>query len=61
MQYYYNPEVKYLLLTEAYHKEKILYAHNSKPFEAPMIGRDPPHFIVIRSISLIIRLYKVQL
>ncbi|WP_181397689.1 hypothetical protein [Gracilibacillus dipsosauri] len=44
MQYYYNPEVKYLLLTEAYHKEKILYAHNSKPFEAPMIGPRPPFY-----------------
>ncbi|QTD40942.1 hypothetical protein [Sporosarcina sp. Te-1] len=43
MEYYYNPEVYYLLLTQSTQKMEIRYADNLI-VEAPEIGPRPPYF-----------------
>ncbi|UOQ49335.1 hypothetical protein MUN88_04230 [Gracilibacillus caseinilyticus] len=44
MNYYYNPEVKYLLLSEPFAKESVLYNHNQNAFHAPQITFRPPYY-----------------
>ncbi|MGN8648014.1 hypothetical protein ACTNEO_18265 [Gracilibacillus sp. HCP3S3_G5_1] len=44
MRYYYNPEVKYLLIRESQKKEKVLYANNPSFWLLPAIGPRPPYF-----------------
>ncbi|WP_197482202.1 hypothetical protein [Oceanobacillus sp. Castelsardo] len=44
MKYYYNPEVKYLLMTKSDKKVELYYNGNQKPFELPKIGKRPPYF-----------------
>ncbi|WP_176142504.1 hypothetical protein [Halobacillus hunanensis] len=44
MQYYYNPEVRLLLLPESDEKEKLLYDENPSEFEVPKIGPRPPYY-----------------
>ncbi|WP_194287454.1 hypothetical protein [Gracilibacillus oryzae] len=44
MQYYYNPEIHYLLISEPIGKVKILYDDNKQPFYSPKIGLRPPYY-----------------
>jgi len=41
---YYNPEVRYLLMSQTYDKAKILYDNNSNAWSAPVIGSRPPYY-----------------
>ena len=43
MQYYYNREVKLLLVNQSNEKEKVKY--QSKKFQAPKIGPRPPYYM----------------
>ncbi|KPH74976.1 hypothetical protein AFL42_09270 [Oceanobacillus caeni] len=44
VKYYYNPEVKYLLINQSNEKVAVFYNKNQKPFELPMIGNRPPYY-----------------
>jgi hypothetical protein len=44
MQYYYNPEVKLLLVAQSVEKEEMLYDFNSNKLEVPKIGPRPPYY-----------------
>ncbi|GAA0497847.1 hypothetical protein GCM10008986_26090 [Salinibacillus aidingensis] len=44
MQYYYNPEVKLLLINQSNEKDAVIYDENSHPFKAPKIGPRPPYY-----------------
>jgi hypothetical protein len=45
MEYYYNPEVKLLLIDQSDEKEKLFYYNHSKSWEIPKIGPRPPYYI----------------
>ncbi|SFA95167.1 hypothetical protein SAMN04488072_104106 [Lentibacillus halodurans] len=40
--YYYNPEVRYLLISRSQEKAEMLYDDNSKKWSLPVIGPRPP-------------------
>ncbi|WP_245545003.1 hypothetical protein [Lentibacillus jeotgali] len=40
--YYYNPEVRYLLISRTEGKAKVLYDNNPKRWSLPKIGPRPP-------------------
>ncbi len=42
--YYYNPEVKILLLNHSNEKVEVLYNANPIPFKLPLIGKRPPYY-----------------
>ncbi|WP_199880513.1 hypothetical protein [Bacillus massiliglaciei] len=44
MEYYYNTEVKYLLINESDEKVEVQYADNAQPFKLPLIGPRPPYY-----------------
>ncbi|WP_187370988.1 hypothetical protein [Gracilibacillus massiliensis] len=44
MHYYYNPEVKYLLMPKSLEKETLLYNANLSRLKVPTIGPRPPYF-----------------
>ncbi|WP_163583102.1 hypothetical protein [Gracilibacillus saliphilus] len=44
MRYYYNPEVKYLLIPKSKKKENVLYDNNPTPWQLPAIGSRPPYY-----------------
>ncbi len=44
MSYYYNPEVRLLLISQTDEKEQILYNHNSNTWSLPKIGPRPPYY-----------------
>ncbi|MGP4040782.1 hypothetical protein ACTWP4_12935 [Gracilibacillus sp. D59] len=44
MQYYYHPEVKYLLMSESHKKKKLIYDDNSSSWNVPTIGLRPPYY-----------------
>ncbi len=44
VQYYYNPEVRLLFLSDSDEKEKLLYDENPSKFEVPKIGPRPPYY-----------------
>lgn len=42
--YYYNPKVRYLLMSQTEGKEEILYDNNPNTWSAPVIGTRPPYY-----------------
>ena len=44
MEYYYNPEVHFLLMNHSNEKVELLYDYNTEPFEVPLIGKRPPYY-----------------
>ncbi|GIO23755.1 hypothetical protein [Oceanobacillus sp. J11TS1] len=44
-QYYYNPEVKLLLVNHSDEKVDVLYTASNHTFQLPKIGGRPPYFI----------------
>ena len=44
MTYYYNPEVKLLLMRQSEEKEKMIYNDNPTSIEVPKIGLRPPYY-----------------
>lgn len=42
--FYYNPEVKYLLINQSSEKVEVFYANNIEPFILPLIGPRPPYY-----------------
>ena len=44
MKYYYNPEVKLLLVNASDEKVNVTYAFNEFPFKLPLIGPRPPYY-----------------
>ncbi|WP_167751445.1 hypothetical protein [Lentibacillus salicampi] len=42
--YYYNPEVRYLLMSQVKGKAKVLYDNNPQAWPAPVIGPRPPYY-----------------
>ncbi|SER61056.1 hypothetical protein SAMN04487944_10713 [Gracilibacillus ureilyticus] len=44
MEYYYNPEVYFLLINEPVGKDNVKYDENNVPFSSPKIGGRPPYF-----------------
>lgn len=44
MQFYYNPEVRYLLLNESSEKVPVLYSASGTLFDLPLIGPRPPFY-----------------
>lgn len=43
MEYYYNPEVKLLLINQSDKRVRVSYASDHQ-FELPMIGPRPPYY-----------------
>ncbi|MDF0727618.1 hypothetical protein PY093_13070 [Cytobacillus sp. S13-E01] len=44
MQFYYNPEVKLLLIPQSKEIEEMIYANNKNKFNVPKIGPRPPYY-----------------
>lgn len=44
MNYYYNPEVKFLLINQSEEKVDVVYDANHTPFPMPLIGKRPPYY-----------------
>lgn len=44
MQYYYQPDIQFLLINHANEKVEVLYNDNSKPFKLPLISNRPPYY-----------------
>ncbi|WP_194842115.1 hypothetical protein [Gracilibacillus salitolerans] len=44
MRYYYNPEVKYLLMSESLKKANLIYDNNPSSWKLPTIGLRPPYY-----------------
>ncbi len=42
--YYYNPEVKFLLASEAPEKQAVQYNADAQPLRLPTIGPRPPYY-----------------
>lgn len=51
MKYYYNPEVKLLLVNDTKEKVSVLYGADFNVFEMPLIGKRPPYYTNPRYIS----------
>ncbi|WP_188456271.1 hypothetical protein [Virgibacillus oceani] len=44
MHFYYDPEVRLLLMNASAEKEKIVYDDNPNKLEVPKIGPRPPYY-----------------
>lgn len=44
MEYYYNPEVIFLLIPQSEEKEELVYNNNPYSFQVPKIGPRPPFY-----------------
>ncbi|WP_176555722.1 hypothetical protein [Virgibacillus ndiopensis] len=44
MQYYYDPEVRLLLINYSKAKEEMVYDNNPNKWEVPKIGPRPPYY-----------------
>lgn len=44
MRYYYNPEVKLLLIRYSKEKVQVRYNNNPRSFDLPLIGPRPPYY-----------------
>ncbi|WP_197046666.1 hypothetical protein [Oceanobacillus salinisoli] len=44
MDYYYHPEVRYLVISQSDEKEVMLYDDNPYTWEVPKIGPRPPYY-----------------
>jgi len=45
MEYYYNPEVKLLLINQTAEKDEMIYNDDEKTLKVPKIGPRPPFYI----------------
>lgn len=45
MQYYYNPQVVFLLMDHSEEKEEMEYGDNLNKLKVPLIGKRPPYYI----------------
>ncbi|WP_169750791.1 hypothetical protein [Ornithinibacillus contaminans] len=44
MTYYYNPQVKLLLINQSDETEEILYDNHAQKWKTPLIGPRPPYY-----------------
>lgn len=44
VEYYYNPEVIFLLIPQSEEKEELVYNNNPYSFQVPKIGPRPPFY-----------------
>ncbi len=44
MKYYYNPEVRLLLIPQSREKKEMVYDHNVQTWKVPKIGPRPPYY-----------------
>ncbi|MEI3613988.1 hypothetical protein [Pseudogracilibacillus sp. SO30301A] len=42
--FYYNPEVRFLLINQSSERVEVLYNESAKAFELPLIGPRPPYY-----------------
>ena len=45
LRYYYNPEVRFLLVNQSEEKDEIFYNASPYPFKLPKIGPRPPYYV----------------
>jgi hypothetical protein len=51
MTYYYNPEVKLLLLKRSEQKVQVCYNDDPVPLQLPLIGPRPPYYVEPRYVQ----------
>ncbi|WP_202925666.1 hypothetical protein [Virgibacillus sp. MSP4-1] len=44
MSFYYNPEVKFLLMKKSHETAEVLYDENQRAFKLPQTGPRPPYY-----------------